>query len=352
MSGGLVCTQIDCHLDKRADNGDYDYFLTRQVTIVNGMGSWADPKIAGVAMYASYETDGYDSILQSPKIIINETDPWHDFGAFDNGLKSFYITNSGTEPICVAAVSMNTPKGPLVISGNLAKICHVNSYESQVDVLSNDTACVWIDRHGLKGIQVQGLNFDVTGMDEEKTETSYFLPNSTEDLCTTPFISSYVAEKKSKRSQPSPAMDFDFRTQLVKSHREGNSAARLCADEFTMGPDFVSLTEELYCDMETRNLYPVCNDSATSIGPCFDLGQDELVEMGEHVAGEKRWSLPFGTPICELVTWRGACYSVTYGKFVSTKDEEYANLTFVEKRDLPSAPRKVMKSFEKVQLWN
>ncbi|KAI1611841.1 hypothetical protein EDD36DRAFT_267931 [Exophiala viscosa] len=283
------------------DWSDEDVLTQRRVTVFNGVGSWADPRIAGVSLYGAFGTDG--NIMETPEIVLGDIISWYDFVALENGenrLGSVYITNSGTDPICVAGLQIPTSNGVLTISGNLAKVCHVDNYASQIGVLTNDSACVWVDRHGSNGIQMPGLLFDLTQADDTM---SGGVPNSTalEDLCTAPFV--VPRSQPVKRSFPGEARDFDFRTQLVKSSREGNSAVRLCADKSAKGPDFVSLAENLYCDMESRIVYPVCDNNQNS---CFDLERDELVEMAK-------------TP---------------------------------EQRDLqPHKAKKVMKTFKEVQVW-
>ena len=262
---------------------------TRRVTVINGMGSWADPTVAGAALYGDFGTDG--NILETlfPKHILNQTNPSYDFGGFDNGLKSFYITNSGTNPICVAGVVVNTPEGEFAISGNLAKVCHVANYESQVSVATPDSACVWVDRHGSNGIKVPGLMFDLTVMDEEKKEASTHITN-VEDLCMAPFMMEStlpVPVKRDSESTPTICVDCDdWDSLLIKSGR--HSAARLCSDKFALGPDFVSFKEKLYCDMKTRILYPLCDDKLAFTGRCFDTDHDELVESNDKVSGGKR----------------------------------------------------------------
>jgi hypothetical protein len=58
--------------------------------------------------------------------------------------------------------------------------------------------------------------------------------------------------------------------RLVVSPHGAHNATALCESETSMGPDFVSLPEGLHCDMETREVLPLCG--AGVAGPCFDLG--------------------------------------------------------------------------------
>lgn len=90
--------------------------------------------------------------------------------------------------------------------------------------------------------------------------------------------------------------------QLVISSYSGHSAIEVCESASSWGPDFVSLAEDIFCDMCTRQAYHLCGgngDSATmtassgqavvtgtwsnvsqalnTIGTCFDLGEKQLM---------------------------------------------------------------------------
>lgn len=47
----------------------------------------------------------------------------------------------------------------------------------------------------------------------------------------------------------------------------------------SLGPDFVSIEEGLFCDMETAKLWPLC--SATQKVDCFDLESQALQSSGK-----------------------------------------------------------------------
>lgn len=296
------------------------------MTVFNGVGSWNDPHVAGVSLYGTFGggggidggTDG--NMTESPEIVLDDILSYYDFVALENlsgpsnRLESVYITNSGTDPICVAGVQIPTSNGVLTISGNLAKVCGVDNYQSQIGVLTNDSSCVWLDRHGSNGIQMPGLLFDLTAADDDTISGSEEDITALEDLCTSPFIASKSLPPVEKRSLDS-VKTSGWRTQLVKSTREGNSAIRLCADKSAKGPDFVSLPENLYCDMESRVVYPVCQgDDNNAQKTCFDLERDELVEGLPKTSERQRRDL-------------------------SQPHDE-------------AAGKRVMKTFKKVQVWN
>ncbi|TLD21907.1 hypothetical protein PspLS_07746 [Pyricularia sp. CBS 133598] len=71
---------------------------------------------------------------------------------------------------------------------------------------------------------------------------------------------------------------------LIKSRR-GQSASLLCADPSSRGPDFVSYSEGLYCNMETREVLPLCDRAAGPVAGCFDDGVN-IVKRSEVERGD------------------------------------------------------------------
>lgn len=57
--------------------------------------------------------------------------------------------------------------------------------------------------------------------------------------------------------------------RLTISHMPGHSAREVCQDSMSLGPDFVSKEEGLFCDMEKATLWSLC--SAVQTVDCFDL---------------------------------------------------------------------------------
>ncbi|KAK5630492.1 hypothetical protein RRF57_006207 [Xylaria bambusicola] len=63
--------------------------------------------------------------------------------------------------------------------------------------------------------------------------------------------------------------------KLIITSMAAHSAQELCDSETSWGPDTVSTVENLFCDMETKTLYPVCAGTATT--SCFDLENESLI---------------------------------------------------------------------------
>lgn len=79
-------------------------------------------------------------------------------------------------------------------------------------------------------------------------------------------VSDQQARGPARRSTPEPV--------LVKSHREEHSATELCKAPNSKGPDFVSLPEKVFCDMDKKEIWPLCSD--TQPFACFDLEKNTM----------------------------------------------------------------------------
>lgn len=71
--------------------------------------------------------------------------------------------------------------------------------------------------------------------------------------------------------------------QIVKSRMDTHTATSLCESETSRGPDFVSLTEGKFCDMETKTLWPICKDKVDD--DCFD--NDTHLMRGVKTLGKR-----------------------------------------------------------------
>ena len=93
-----------------------------------------------------------------------------------------------------------------------------------------------------------------------------------------------------------------FEGTIVRSNHTSQSAVTLCDTPSMYGPDFVSLQEQIFCDMKTRKKYPVCDSSnAEGQGTCFDLDENTLLPgpSGTETAGYSPFLVPpvVNTPV-------------------------------------------------------
>ncbi|KAN0099509.1 hypothetical protein V8E51_013284 [Hyaloscypha variabilis] len=61
---------------------------------------------------------------------------------------------------------------------------------------------------------------------------------------------------------------------LIKSRSKSHSANQLCGSETSWGPDLVSFHEGVFCDMNQKTTWPLCNKAADS--NCFDQVTNNL----------------------------------------------------------------------------
>lgn len=90
-------------------------------------------------------------------------------------------------------------------------------------------------------------------------------------------------KKRTVRNHRRDASSVKAFTHLVASLHDSHSAHRLCESETSHGPDFVSLSEGVFCDMQTKALWPLCSEDGLSI-ECYHWDTHSLVTGTERVA--------------------------------------------------------------------
>lgn len=78
------------------------------------------------------------------------------------------------------------------------------------------------------------------------------------------------SESKRSLAQRQEAMS----DEVVISSRPGNDVFDLCGSETSLGPDYVSLAEGMFCDMSTKTLWPLCGDLLAK--GCFDVEEKKM----------------------------------------------------------------------------
>lgn len=84
-------------------------------------------------------------------------------------------------------------------------------------------------------------------------------------------------------SQSTPGRRQHNDRRLVVSSLPAHSADELCRHPMSRGPHFVSLTEGTHCNMDTRELSPLCTDGLTT--GCFDLEAETAVDRTSSFGG-------------------------------------------------------------------
>jgi hypothetical protein len=79
-------------------------------------------------------------------------------------------------------------------------------------------------------------------------------------------------------SQPVPVVSSlpNFEGRIVASHHSEHNATKLCASPSSLGPDFVSFHEGIYCDMLHRTTWPLCRSGVDK--GCFDWDSRSVID--------------------------------------------------------------------------
>jgi len=253
------------------------------------------------------------------------------------------IANGGNDALCIAYLSLTQPDGTKKAwYGDVAKSCEADWYHSQLKIGDDNhqPACTWIDRNRSNGLRYQGFGLhidDFGGTWERAKEYNdhrdlpcnaaprfkmyekiqsedpipFFSPplEYSENILTDmdpsavldktrwvlpregPNINKAVVDgdgpKKIRRQevpqdQVSAQQSRIFANTVIMSKSPNHSAKELCEHPQSKGYDFVSLDEQLFCDMNTRMIWPLCSGDKTA--RCFDQ-RNSTMRAGNGLRG-------------------------------------------------------------------
>ena len=230
-----------------------------------------------------------------------------------------------SDAICISMIMVSGDGAEWTWVGDMGKTCGADWYPSNFKIgdSTQTPACVWISQNNKGGkIRAQGLSLhmpDFAGDDGKAGEYQ----NNQDALCKSSkrmtFWPSIVADAVIPTFQPplkynADGTDVDVKKvidrktalyprskrevaksritkrgdrnnqpgHLVVSHNPRHSAKEVCEHPNSLGPDFVSTVEGVYCDMSMGEWWSLC--SATVTDGCFDL---EKKAMRGHAQGHK-----------------------------------------------------------------
>jgi hypothetical protein len=224
------------------------------------------------------------------------------------------ISKGGNDALCVAYISLTWPDGSnKAWYGDVGSECGGHWYNSQTIVgdTNYQPRCTWIDGDGSNGITTQGMGIhitDFTATEEriaaykkdkdtmckskprfrlyDKLSSDMFLPYFNPPLQYSDKLVDKDRSKvmvdgastgklppKNKKRSPREkrallSKRYVFPGKLVTSKQNAHSARALCESKSSLGPDFVSLHERLFCDMDLKQLWPLCGKGIAS--GCFN----------------------------------------------------------------------------------
>jgi hypothetical protein len=113
------------------------------------------------------------------------------------------------------------------------------------------------------------------------------------DYCRYPAFRAYTPEGGSIFKRDAAAEEVaPVDPRLVISSEPEHNATELCASDTSRGPDFVSLFEGTYCNMQTRETLPICNEHVTT--HCFDADAKQLQKRDGGIETKN---------FTEVITW-------------------------------------------------
>lgn len=237
------------------------------------------------------------------------------------------VSQLSDDAICVAAITVANNKISGSFFGDTGFKCGQSWFPSDNRIGSDfwKPKCVWLDGNHDNGINARALSFHLNDMqpNDEKMEQYY---NNIDTLCKStprfsfwgnllpdgriPFFNPkleykddngadvdiskvldnpnkpydksvymYQGEKKSSRARSTNARRISHGSNHDPSHLivsdQGTDVREVCEHPNSYGWDIVSTTQGLFCDMEHKQLYPLCNNDI--IANCFSLNATTLI---------------------------------------------------------------------------
>lgn len=228
------------------------------------------------------------------------------------------VSKGGNDALCISYIAVTWPDGQQKAwYGDVGYTCGAFWYNSQTIIGDNNyqPKCVWIDGDKSNGITTQGMGIHITDFvaTEERAQAYKDHPETMckskprfwlyDDLTSDMYLpffdppleydtnnvdkdrSKVLVEgsstgplpprKRSHKARSTVHKRHHFPGKLVTSSKPAHSARELCESDHSLGPDFVSLPEGLFCDMSEKELWPLCDEAHTT--GCFDVARNEMV---------------------------------------------------------------------------
>ncbi|KAM0425253.1 hypothetical protein ACHAPT_009570 [Fusarium lateritium] len=225
----------------------------------------------------------------------------------DNGQQATYVSIAATgDAVCIAYVVITWVGGERYAwLGDFGRVCGLPWYASNVYVNNGDykPTCTWIDGDKTNGLFVKAFSIHFpTFAYEPKKQYS----KDPKNYCRIRGFQGYrdldlkqpVPPPKNRKRAIGPKRRDTSGARVIVTKEAGYNTTELCESDTSWGPDFVSLDEGLYCDMDSRELFPVCGEEK-DIVPCFDAEAMEM-KYGDKVARDE---IPQQKEFTEIIQW-------------------------------------------------
>lgn len=220
------------------------------------------------------------------------------------------LSMNESDAICIAYIYASGDSVQYSWFGDVGYSCGADWYPSSYKVRDSVSTpkCVWIDQDHSNGLRFQGLSLHMQDFSSTQARVDEYNENQ-DTFCKSkprmnfwdtiwgndliPFfqpplkytpdgadadLSQVITSKRLRDVQPSRHFRRDngnnMPGRLIISNIDTHSAKELCESHTSMGPDFVSTVEGVFCDMEVKEWWYLC--SATLTTGCFDLSSQTM----------------------------------------------------------------------------
>ncbi|KAH7401963.1 hypothetical protein DE146DRAFT_449881 [Phaeosphaeria sp. MPI-PUGE-AT-0046c] len=212
---------------------------------------------------------------------------------YSQGLQSVYTRiDASHDNVCIGLLSTTWADGTKFgWVGDWANICGLPSYYSGIIMPNGKSpACMWLGNDS----PVTKAPFSIKIKWHDFLSENGELPSGAEAkaMCgkSMKAYDAYLSEIKLPANQQISTGSGNTRKRdsfhhmgrsddrLIVSSLSGQNATALCEQHNSYGPDFISVEEGIYCNMETRETLPLCSSSI--VGECFD------VDSASHISND------------------------------------------------------------------
>ncbi|PGH02960.1 hypothetical protein AJ79_07497 [Helicocarpus griseus UAMH5409] len=311
--------------------GKQDFSKQLTVSMITGVGGNSGGSVPHVAIWdehgnriSQYKGDENGHVDEgSTKTVY--LDPYQNDGKIARP-DYLLIVMQETDAVCLSAIMATGANAQYTWTGDYGYTCGAQWYNSKEGIAGSNkpVKCVWLDSDHTNGIVAKGLSLHMPdfapdagiieqyNMDQarlcQNTARMTFQPEPVVPDSGVIFFDpplEYMEDPVGALKKPDQGIDRRTRAypdgtnmkikdakrrhvrdlpkrnlnvrgvknnradHLVISDIEGHSARELCEHPNSLGPDFVHKREKVFCDMETADWWPLCDEDNTE--GCFDL---------------------------------------------------------------------------------
>jgi len=199
--------------------------------------------------------------------------------------------NTGTNALCMAYITQQWPDGTQCgWSGDMRRQCNQDWAYSNIIINHSGYKpdCTWLDQDHSNAIWAAAVQIhmeDFTNTTSNYSQDPNFYGSSPVllfeyDNYQTGAGDHFWTSKRRVKQRDTPVKRIRPRSaamgsSIISSTDPSHSAVKLCDSDTSYGPDFVSLSEGIFCDMATKTPWPFCSNSVAE--NCYDWDSHTLI---------------------------------------------------------------------------